>query len=721
MLLMLACLGAARYQAAQPRLDQNSLAWYNDQEGPFTVEGVMIAPADERDYYTNLRVQVTQLHGPNTYLFKPARGVLLAKAPPGGDWRYGDRVYLEGALTTPPQDEAFSYRDYLAREGIYSLMPYAQAQRIGRGAGNLLWGALYAVKERALQTVYRIYPDPEASLLAGILLGVESGIPDNVSEAFRQTGTSHLIAISGFNISLIAGMLVTLFRRLLGPRKGAVAAGLGIAFYTLLVGADPPVVRAALLGGLSLLAAQVGRRQHGLNSLAVVAGLMALWEPQVLWSVGFQLSFTATLGLVLYTEPMQAAFERLAGRWLDKAWVKRLAGPVGEYFLMTLAAQIVALPVLAYHFRSISLISLVANPLVLPAQPPLMVFGGLALLAGLVWAPLGQALGYLSWPFVAYTIRMVELLARVPGGNLALGEVALPVVAAYYAALLTWTFGRERWPKLGGLLRPGVLLGLLGLLAVLAWRGVFTAPDGRLHLTLLAVSGGEAALIKLPDGQTILVNGGPSPRELGQALGRRLPLGQRRIDWLVVAGPGDEQIGALAETIERFPVGQVLWAGGTHGTRAARNLQTALLQAGIASTRAAAGQALDLGRGAELRVLTVNPRGAVLLLTYAKFRALLPIGLDFEDIETLQNGQAIGPVTALLLADAGYAATNPPQWLATLNPEVALLSIAPSQRAERPDAEVLEALAGYTLLRTDEQGWIELVTDGEQVWVETER
>lgn len=162
---------------------------------------------------------------------------------------------------------------------------------------------------------------------------------------------------------------------------------MGIALYTLFVGGDPAVFRAAILGGLALFAAQIGRRQAGLNSLALAALVMAALNPQVLWDVGFQLSFAATLGLVLYAEPLTAGFNRLASRWLARERVQALSGPVSEYLLMTLAAQITTLPVILYHFQRLSLSAFVTNPLILPAQPPVMTLGGLAVMLGLVLEP----------------------------------------------------------------------------------------------------------------------------------------------------------------------------------------------------------------------------------------------------------------------------------------------------------------------------------------------
>jgi beta-lactamase superfamily II metal-dependent hydrolase len=130
---------------------------------------------------------------------------------------------------------------------------------------------------------------------------------------------------------------------------------------------------------------------------------------------------------------------------------------------------------------------------------------------------------------------------------------------------------------------------------------------------------------------------------------------------------------------------------------------------------------LDLGDGATLRVLTVGPRGAVMLVEWGNFRALLPVGMSFEALDELSAGADIGPVSVLSLADSGYGPSNPPEWIANVNPELIVLSVSAADENGMPDGEVLETIKDYELLRTDQQGWVEITTDGTQMWVNVER
>ena len=191
-----ATLGALRYNLARPRFDQTSLATYNDQQKLVIIEGVVVAEPDSRDAYTNLRVEADRL----TISDQPTRtvkGLILVQAPPFTDFRYGDRVRAEGKLQTPTNLNEFDYCEYLARQDVYSIMSRPHVMVLARGQGFAPLGWLYAFKASAQNVITQILPEPQALLLTGILLGDDAGIPKSVQDAFRTTGTSHILALSG--------------------------------------------------------------------------------------------------------------------------------------------------------------------------------------------------------------------------------------------------------------------------------------------------------------------------------------------------------------------------------------------------------------------------------------------------------------------------------------------------------------------------------------------
>jgi competence protein ComEC len=725
-LLAFLFLGSARYQSSVPNFDAFHIAFYNDREYDLLITGYLIEPPDYRDAYTNLRIETTHIDTGDGDL--KVSGLLLARVSANQTFHYGEIVRLRGALKTPPTNEDFSYRDYLAAQGIHAYMTSAKATILPGQDGNVFSAALYALKEKSLARVYRLFPDPESSLLAGILLGVDTGLTKELQQAFKNTGAAHIIAISGFNISIVAAIFVILFSRFFGPRWGAALTIVSIAVYTILVGGDAAVVRAAIMGSLALFAKQVGRRQFALNTLFATALIMCIWNPLFIWDVGFQLSFFATLGLILYAEPFSNVAINILERFFPSSAVEKIVQPLSEFVLLTFAAQLTTIPIMAYHFQRISLVSFIANPFILPAQPAVLILGGAAVILSFIWFPLGQLAAWVTFPFVAYSIRIVELFDRVPHGTIFLGAFSIWFVILFYAALFGLTFGGTRlqtWMRAAQARARAVGVGsaivALMLALSLAWRALSAAPDQLLHLTFLNVGSADAIFIKTPGGDSILINGGASTTILSDELGRRLSTFNRRLDWLVIANTQEEQLAALPRVIERYPPAQVLWSGNRQGSFSSRKLNEDLTSQAIPVSLAETNQTLDLGDGATLTVLTTGSRGAVLLLEWKNFRALLPVGMSFDALDELQNGASVGPVSVLSLADAGYAPSNPPEWIANLNPELITLSVAADDLNGMPDGRTLTLVKDYSLARTDQNGWIEIITNGEQMWVNAEK
>jgi beta-lactamase superfamily II metal-dependent hydrolase len=341
--------------------------------------------------------------------------------------------------------------------------------------------------------------------------------------------------------------------------------------------------------------------------------------------------------------------------------------------------------------------------------------GGLAVLLGLVWLPLGQLAAALAWPFVAYTNRVVELLGGIQGGDLEIGPPGLLPVLLFYAILFGWTFAAGRLRSAANAIKPALALALLGGLAAFVWHSALAAPDGRLHLTLLA-AGGDAVLIQAPGGGAVLAGGCPSASRVSAALGRRLPPLHRRLDWVIVPTSGKDQLDGMERLLERFPADNLLWAGEPGGLRPARDLGELLAEADTAPLIAQTGQSLELGSGAALRVRAAGEGGALLLLEWENFYALLPVGREVPALEPLPPG--LGPVDVLLLPGSGPDWTASPEWIERLDPLVVLYA---GDELTWPDSETSRALQGRNMLRADRNGWVHVSTDGEQMWVEVER
>jgi competence protein ComEC len=502
-------------------------------------------------------------------------------------------------------------------------------------------------------------------------------MPAVLTAAYQATGTAHIIAISGFNMAVLSGLFLGLFSKLLTRWWAALAAVVSLAGYSLLVGGGASVLRAAIMCALAITAAQIGRTAGAFNALMLSAGVMCLFDPNLPWDVSFQLTFAATAGLMLYAGPLQGWFAGWARRRLPGWLADRIVAPVGEYLLCTLAAQLTTLPLIVWHFGRLSLSSLLANPLVLPPQAPLMVLGGLAVFFGLLWEPLGRLFALLAWPLAAYTNRVVEGLAQLPGGQIVLGPDGAVLVAVLCALVMAAALLRERLRTAWGLVRPALVLLLLAGLALFTWRAALSAPDARLHLTILDVQGGPAVLLRSPQGQTLLIGGADNASALESALGRRLPPVGARLDGLLLAWP--QGAAGLAGTLAVVPAAQVFSCLDLSGAPL-----DAVFQAGSLPVQDMSAQR-ELRLGAQVRVEAAaqTDLGCALRVRMGRFDLLLP---------------------GALAPDQFPAGTQAPSAL------VAGVS----------DAQVWQQ-AGRRVLTPPPGGWLELQTDGAQLWLESGR
>jgi competence protein ComEC len=575
-----ALCGALWFTLRLPHFDQNSLSTYNGI-GVVTLEGVIDTDPDVRDTYINLRVNADRLTLPDRSS-RPIEGIVLVRPSRPAEFRYGDRVRVTGQLSAPPEFATFNYADYLARQGVYSMIDRPRLTVLEHDRGHPIIAAIYAFRNRAFIVIQQILPEPQASLLSGILLGIDAGLPLSVQEDFRVTGTSHIIAISGYNIVILIGIFSTITVGLVGRRRAFYIIVIGLIAYAIMVGGSASVVRATLMGILLLWAEHIGRPYAAPNALFAAGLVMTFLDPNTLFDVGFQLSFMATLGLMIYARPFAHSTHAFLARLFNRDWARRAVDIVNDALLVTLAAQVTTLPLMMYYFRQVSTVALIVNPLVLPAQTGVMTYGLFATGAGLLWLPLGQIAAWTVWPFLTWTLGIIELFARVPFASIPLDYVPPIWVAVYYVGLisLTWYFKQppeQRPTMLKKLVTPRRAIFAGGLLALLlavaaSWRG-----DDRLHVYVLDVEG-HPVLVQTPGGKQVLIGGSNSPSSLLSELGKRLPFWDRDIDLVIVPDATADHLNGLAAVLDRYTVPQIMSVEMSDSSRGGREWQGLLAQ-----------------------------------------------------------------------------------------------------------------------------------------------
>ncbi len=536
-LILLAGLGALRHVVAAPGESHDNARYIGQR---LVIDAVVDDEPLERPSIVVLRLRAQRVATEGGVL-QESDFEMLARLPPDLEgaprWRYGDRVRIEGMLTQPPRIDDFDYQLYLARQGVFAWMPRVdRAQWLAYDPPNPAWAQMLTIKDALRQAVRATLPSPESALLNGILIGDDNALPESVQEAFRRTGTSHIISISGFNVSVIIGMVLLLVGRVVHPRRVAPALIVLLWIYALFVGASASVVRAVAMTSIALAGQLLWRRGFTLNTLCAAAFFLLLASPFYLFDVGFQLSFAATLGLVLFADRLSQPFAARLDAASARTRFKKAVRLVVDGVLLTSAAQLTTFPLIALHYGQLSLITLLTNAAILPLQPPIMALGMLAAGAGALSRDLGALLAWPVYALLRASIWVVEATAQATWAAVLLPGAAMPAAVAYYGGLGAGGFfmaqpaavrrACARWLRA----RAAAGVALLSVAVVLsaAVASAYYARDGRLRVGL----SGSSAALWLPDGRIIMLLG---DGDVDALLTPRLPPWRRTIDVLVVS------------------------------------------------------------------------------------------------------------------------------------------------------------------------------------------
>jgi competence protein ComEC len=574
----------------------------------------------------------------------------------------------------------FDYGEHLARQGIHVVATGRADSVATLDDPAPPWPI--RVRRAAVASMGAALPPVSAALLAGLLLGDRTDLPHDVDGGFRLAGAYHILAVSGFNVAILAAAVWALCRFLRVPRSaGAATAIVIVVGFALVVGPSPSVVRAVVMAVLVLAALLLERDASVTNSLALAALCILAVRPGDLFDPGFQLSFAATLGIVVAPLPRHVIVGALA---------------------VSAAAQLAVLPVTLTHFNQLSTIGVVANLGVVPLAGVATVLGlvavGLSFLSETVAAVAFDAV----WPVLLALRWVVALAARIPGAVVHLPAPG-PVAVACYVGGLALLVMPDRAPSLRRrLVRRGAAVGLLVLAVGLAAWPLVRSPDGRLRLSVLDVGQGDAVVIEMPDGRTILVDagsGGPMRLDAGERVVAPFlwNRGVLSLAGLAVTHDDADHAGGMAAMRRLFRIDEH-WTGASAPSQP-RRFGRAIVTP-LPPTAAPAGRRNDAGL-----VLRVE-------IGLASFLLAADIGAAREH-ELLMSGTRLAS-TVLKVAHHGSRFSTTSEFLRAVRPTAAAISVGARNAYGHPDPGVLARLAeaGVAVYRTDEDGAVIFETDG---------
>ena len=330
------------------------------------------------------------------------------------EFHYGDSVAITGTLS-----------QRLIGNNKTSLSIYFPKIKVVESQPGL--AIINSVRQKIISIFSKSLPSPSSSLILGIVFGIKEPMPKEFKDHLRNSGVLHVIAASGMNVTLVGGFISSAFALFLKRQLALGISIIGIMFYAILAGLEPSIIRASIMGILVFSSQILGRQNMARNGLFGAGFLMLFLDPSLIFDIGFQLSFLATLGL-LYIKPL---FEK---NKKHKAIIKKSL--IGSDVVTTISAQLATLPVLLANFGSYSVWSIFANGLVLWTVPIIMAIGGVAAIFGLIFMPLGSILIYFSYPFLLYFEKIVSLFGKM-GETVSIGDASWPIIIGYYSMLIS--------------------------------------------------------------------------------------------------------------------------------------------------------------------------------------------------------------------------------------------------------------------------------------------
>lgn len=670
--------------------------------------------------------------------------------------RYGKHLTLTGILRQPQSERnpgGFDYRAYLARQNVSGIIAHQGLLQIGEQSGILPLRWIEAIRlktERIIDNAYSgldISPSNvlHAQLLKGILLGKRSDLPTETLAIFRNSGTFHVLAVSGLHVGLVAMFCyfgLSIFRM---PKKMvSLLTIIAVVIYACLVGFRPSVFRATLMAILFLFATIIDRDADIYNLLSVAALVLLLITPTQVWDVGFQLSFVAVASIVYFVPKMERPLRKL---WeqpesVDVSTIQRYKNRVVKWlvlsYLVTFAAQLGTGPLIAYHFYRVYPLGVIVGPFAVGLVSLIVAVGTASVCLGFIWLPLAKLLAMVNHAIIFVFLELIGLFGQTWGVMKFAPTVGIILIYITVCLGIThWRYFYKQW-------KIASLIGL-SMLAVWIWDSAFHEKGRLLEVITLDVGQGDAAIVRLPDRRTILIDGGIQHVYFDEKRRRRVDydVGERiiepyldansirQLDMVVLTHPDLDHGGGLGHILRNFRVNHILGI-----TDMALDSETHKRLRNIAEARDIPfsyryKSEIDMTSDVKLDLLhpideastnllddNKNDDSLVLKLSYGEVDILFTGDIEAEgETRLIMSGQDLRS-EVLKVPHHGSRSSSSERFLDMVQPRYAVFSLGKDNRYQLPHLEVITRYQERDCmqLRTDQLGAIILKTDGKQCW-----
>ncbi len=644
--------------------------------------------------------------------------------------QYGSFISFKGIIQSPSDERnpgEFSYRQYLALNNIYatiSVFGYSNISVSDLRDGNIFFEYLiFPTKNFVVKTIRTVMDGDEANFLIGLLLGDRTDLSQEIKSAFMNTGTIHVLAVSGSHVVLVAEIIFIVVGLLRFPRKTKILIAIAVLiYYMFLTGATPSVVRATLMIIIFYLGKLFQERTDIYNVMGVSAIIILLIEPKQLFDVGFQLSFSAVFSIVYFYPKLNTLIPKIPEPLEEFKIMKWL----WQLFAVSLAAQIGTLPFTAYYFGKVSIISLFANLIVVPMVGLIVTVGLGGALLGIFSMWIASCFSEVNDILAIFTLNFVKWAEQVPFAIVNTATFGLQETLCY-SALIGFLF------NIGNkVIQKRIIFVSLIIGNVLIFTSLSQSHERNLRVTFLDVGQGDGAVIQFPSGEVFVVDAGPKSNEFDAGEKTIAPFlrknGISTIDGIITTHPHADHLGGVPYLMKHFTVKQTIDADQSAQTNLFYEYDH--LRKNADHLTGKAGMIIPAGN-ARLYILhptkqfidsdssngysDLNQSSIVFKLQYGNTSFLFTGDVETEAEEHIVNSyQDFLASDVLKAGHHGSSTSSSEYFISSVKPREVIVSVAKFNKFRHPSKKVIERFKsfGASVFRTDVEGAIIIESDG---------
>lgn len=621
--------------------------------------------------------------------------------------KYGDSLYIEGEFKQPEEArnyKGYNYKQYLKTKKIIGTVELEKVKILKSSNGSFI----HNIQKYIRDTINGTLTDEEGNLLLAILLGDKDKLSEDIQESFKTSNLSHMLAVSGAHVSyIILGLTYVLQNSIIGKKNGKIVCIIFLLAFMAITNFTPSVTRACIMAILTLFSSIIYRKSDVYTNISVAALITLIFNPYSLLDLGFQLSYGGTIGIIIFIKRIQ-----------EKKSNSKVINYIKQMALVSVYANIIIIPIMMYHFNTVSLTFIISNIMASPILGIIVITGFLFIIASITVKPLTRLIAIFIKPILSILIKISQICSKLPFSSILVVTPYIFNVISYYAIILYCIKSKKNN-------KCKIIICLLIVLILINFI-IYIFPQ-KLRIFFIDVGQGDSTLIITPDKKTVLIDGGGSDSfDVGEKVLLPYLLDRRilKIDYVLISHFDTDHCGGILTIMEKVKVKNIIISEQAEHSENYERFKKLMINKKIRLIEVKKGDKIKIGRYSEFKILfppsrllsenPLNNNSIVAQFNYNNLKMLFT-----GDIEKLAEQQILKTEKAEIRADIlkvahhGSKTSSIPEFIKAVRPKIALIGVGKNNTFGHPNQQTIKNLENIKcrIYRTDLQGEIIIKID----------